>query len=93
MSGINLSTADGDGSRKSAAGIAAWQSIKTTISTAWVAMGGSLENLAFIFEMSQPYSFTYQSILILGIKIEKLESEKQILGLIIMRVMATVLAW
>ena len=62
MSGINQSTDDADGSKKSATGIAAWQSIKTTVSNAWVAMGGSLENLAFIFEMSQPYAFTYNSI-------------------------------
>ena len=62
ISGINESTADADGSRKSASGIAGWQNIKTTVSNAWVAMGGSLENLAFIFEMSQPYAFTHNSI-------------------------------
>lgn len=62
MSGINQSTSDADGSRKSASGIAGWQNIKTTISNAWVAMGGSLENLAFIFEMSQPYAYTHNTI-------------------------------
>ncbi|CAB4145750.1 hypothetical protein UFOVP997_34 [uncultured Caudovirales phage] len=64
MSGINESASDnvGGGIYTTASGIAAWQSIKTTVSTAWVAIGGSLKNLAFIFEMSQPYAYTYQSI-------------------------------
>lgn len=62
MSGINESTSDGGGLVTTASGIAGWQSIKTTVSNAWVAMGGSLENLAFIFEMSQPYAYTYNTL-------------------------------